>query len=318
MYTDYYRLQGSEHSLTVCLPTTLPPTAGPGRYVGLTLGPRARAGLLRARPGGAHAASPAPGPGLPGRRAAPPPGAPAHPPAERPAAPPGRRAHQHPDRPASGHLRGQRCAPTWRTSTHDWASPAAPPPSPAPSPTGPLRAHGHGEGGVSWSPPSSSQPRYPRERAPGLGSAKPIACDATAGSDLDAVAGSGTLEREEDDYRQHRHGAACHEPPTSSYQFKDNPRSEASTLLRSPVTVSLMVSLCGGVAVTSAVNDHLLRRDPAAGRSWRDRDSHGVPEGEVNRLADRVGGRADRDDRALAGDVGGPLSDVLPMPELPA
>jgi DNA-binding CsgD family transcriptional regulator len=38
MYTDCHRLQGSEHSLTVCLPTALPPTAGPGRYLGLTLG----------------------------------------------------------------------------------------------------------------------------------------------------------------------------------------------------------------------------------------------------------------------------------------
>jgi DNA-binding NarL/FixJ family response regulator len=38
MYTDCHRLQGSEHSLTVCLPTALPPTAGPGQYVGLTLG----------------------------------------------------------------------------------------------------------------------------------------------------------------------------------------------------------------------------------------------------------------------------------------
>jgi len=37
----------------------------------------------------------------------------------------------------------------------------------------------------------------PGERSPGLGSAEPIACDATAGSDLDAAAGSGTLEREE-------------------------------------------------------------------------------------------------------------------------
>ena len=47
MYTDCDRPQGFEHSLTVCLPTALPPTAGPGRYVGLTW-PRARAGLLRA------------------------------------------------------------------------------------------------------------------------------------------------------------------------------------------------------------------------------------------------------------------------------
>ena len=38
------------------------------------------------------------------------------------------------------------------------------------------------------------------------GSAKPIACDATAGSGLDAVPGSGTMERQEDGYVQH--GAA--------------------------------------------------------------------------------------------------------------
>src|SRR5215472_3812541 len=53
----------------------------------------------------------------------------------------------------------RRCAPIWKTSTHGWASPVAPPPSLAPSPTGSLRAHGHREGGVSWSPPSSSPER---------------------------------------------------------------------------------------------------------------------------------------------------------------
>ena len=37
MYTDLDRRQGFEHTLTVCLPTALPPTAGPGRYVGLGL-----------------------------------------------------------------------------------------------------------------------------------------------------------------------------------------------------------------------------------------------------------------------------------------
>jgi len=37
MYTDLDRPQGFEHTLTVCLPTALPPTAGPGRYVGLGL-----------------------------------------------------------------------------------------------------------------------------------------------------------------------------------------------------------------------------------------------------------------------------------------
>jgi len=49
--------------------------------------------------------------------------------------------------------------------------------------------------GVSWSCPSSSQAPIPCEWAPRLGSAKPIACDATAGSDLDAAAASGTMER---------------------------------------------------------------------------------------------------------------------------
>jgi DNA-binding CsgD family transcriptional regulator len=38
MYTDCHRLQGSEHVLTVGLPRALPRAAGPGRYVGLTLG----------------------------------------------------------------------------------------------------------------------------------------------------------------------------------------------------------------------------------------------------------------------------------------
>jgi DNA-binding CsgD family transcriptional regulator len=37
MYTDLDRTQGFERCLTVCLPTALPPTAGPGRYVGLEL-----------------------------------------------------------------------------------------------------------------------------------------------------------------------------------------------------------------------------------------------------------------------------------------
>jgi hypothetical protein len=37
--------------------------------------------------------------------------------------------------------------------------------------------------------------KIPSERAPGLGSAKPIACDATAGSGLDAATGSGTMDR---------------------------------------------------------------------------------------------------------------------------
>jgi len=38
MYTDRDRLLGLEHCLMVCLPRALPPTAGPGRYVRVTLG----------------------------------------------------------------------------------------------------------------------------------------------------------------------------------------------------------------------------------------------------------------------------------------
>jgi DNA-binding CsgD family transcriptional regulator len=37
MYTDRDRLLGLEHYLMVCLPNALPPSAGPGRYVRLTL-----------------------------------------------------------------------------------------------------------------------------------------------------------------------------------------------------------------------------------------------------------------------------------------
>jgi DNA-binding CsgD family transcriptional regulator len=37
MYTDFMRQQGLDNSLMVCLPRALPPTAGPGRYVRLTL-----------------------------------------------------------------------------------------------------------------------------------------------------------------------------------------------------------------------------------------------------------------------------------------
>jgi DNA-binding CsgD family transcriptional regulator len=37
MYTDFYRPIGIENSLMVCLPSALPPTAGPGRYIRLSL-----------------------------------------------------------------------------------------------------------------------------------------------------------------------------------------------------------------------------------------------------------------------------------------
>ena len=50
----------------------------------------------------------------------------------------------------------------------------------------------------SQSSPSFPQAPGPGERVPCLGSAKPIACDATAGSDLDTVAGSRTMNRRED------------------------------------------------------------------------------------------------------------------------
>jgi hypothetical protein len=49
---------------------------------------------------------------------------------------------------------------------------------------------------------------HPLEWPPGLDSAKPIACDATAGSDLDAVAASWTIEAEEDGTALHRHRLA--------------------------------------------------------------------------------------------------------------
>ena len=37
MYTDHHRPLGCEHHLTVCLPSALSPTAGPGRHVQLAL-----------------------------------------------------------------------------------------------------------------------------------------------------------------------------------------------------------------------------------------------------------------------------------------
>jgi hypothetical protein len=53
--------------------------------------------------------------------------------------------------------------------------------------------------GSGFSVPSVlPQAPNPGERVPCLGSAKPIACDATAASDLDTAAGSGTMIRRED------------------------------------------------------------------------------------------------------------------------
>ena len=58
MYTDFSRLLGMEHSLMVCLPSALPPTAGPGRHVrlyfnrgpGLDFSERDRSVLMLLRP----------------------------------------------------------------------------------------------------------------------------------------------------------------------------------------------------------------------------------------------------------------------------
>ena len=65
-------------------------------------------------------------------------------------------------------------------------------------PAVPRAGGGVSEGLGSQSSPSFPQAPNPGERVPCLGSAKPIACDATGGSDLDAVAGSGTMDRRED------------------------------------------------------------------------------------------------------------------------
>ena len=141
MYTDRDRLLGLEHYLMVCLPRALPPTAGPGRYVRLTLtrgpGPdfseRDRAVLTLLGPHLDQAYLDA--------AAAPPPGPPAHPPADATCCgcwPPGTPT---PRSPAAWASPREPCAPTWKTSTNGCTSPAAPPPSPAPSPTGPPSAH---------------------------------------------------------------------------------------------------------------------------------------------------------------------------------
>jgi|HubBroStandDraft_6_1064221.scaffolds.fasta_scaffold302918_3 hypothetical protein len=68
----------------------------------------------------------------------------------------------------------------------------------------PRAGGGASEGSGSQYSPSFPQAPNPGERVPCLGSAKPIACDATAGSDLDAVTGSGTMDRREDGTTQPR------------------------------------------------------------------------------------------------------------------
>jgi len=68
----------------------------------------------------------------------------------------------------------------------------------------PRAGGGASEGSGSQSSPSFPQAPNPGERVPCLGSAKPIACDATAESDPDAAAASGTMDRREDGTAQHR------------------------------------------------------------------------------------------------------------------
>jgi drug/metabolite transporter (DMT)-like permease len=62
----------------------------------------------------------------------------------------------------------------------------------------PRAGGGPSEGSGSQSSPSFPQAPNPGERVPCPGSAKPIACDATAGSDLDAAVASRTMDRRED------------------------------------------------------------------------------------------------------------------------
>src|SRR5215471_2111795 len=83
----------------------------PGPDRAAVLFPWPRPGFLRARPGAAHPAAPAPAPGLPGCRTPPPTHPPPPPPADGPTAPGGRPPHQPADRAAARHLRGTRAQP---------------------------------------------------------------------------------------------------------------------------------------------------------------------------------------------------------------
>ena len=149
MYTDFYRPLGIEHELMLCLPEAPPRTAGPGRTVRLYLDPRARAGLLRARPGAADAAG--------ARTCTRPTWTPSGAATRSPGSPPGRPAccawwppgTPTPRSPAGWASPREPCAPTWKTSTNGCTSPAAPPPSPARSPTGSPSVHGPGTSDVS-------------------------------------------------------------------------------------------------------------------------------------------------------------------------
>src|SRR5215510_12242006 len=166
MYTDLARPLGLEHSLLACLPSALPRTAGPGRYVGLALcrgpGPdfseRDRAVLTLLAPHLDQAYLDAerrrhPVPPLTPRQSTCcawwPPGTPT------PRSPGGWVSPRGP------------CAPTWKTSTNGWASRAAPPPSPAPSPTGSRRRSPRGQGPFPARPDARARRLKDHRRADG-------------------------------------------------------------------------------------------------------------------------------------------------------
>jgi len=148
MYTDRDRLLGLEHCLMVCLPRALPPTAGPGRYVRLTLGrgpgadfserDRAVLTLLGPHLDQAYLACEQ-------RR--------------HPVALLTPRQNDLLRLVAAGHTNTQiarhlgisqgTVRTHLETSTNGCTSPTAPAPSPAPSPTGLPRAHQQSEGGLS-------------------------------------------------------------------------------------------------------------------------------------------------------------------------
>ena len=148
MYTDRDRLLGLEHCLMVCLPRALPPTAGPGRYVRLTLGrgpgadfserDRAVLTLLSPHLDQAYLACEQ-------RR--------------HPVALLTPRQNDLLRLVAAGHTNTQiarhlgisqgTVRTHLETSTNGCTSPTAPAPSPAPSPTGLPRAHQQSEGGLS-------------------------------------------------------------------------------------------------------------------------------------------------------------------------
>ena len=92
--------------------------------------------------------------------------------------------------------------PVLAPAPHDHRQQDRPPGTPAAR--GPRVGGGPSEGSGSQYPPSFPQAPNPGEQVPCLGSAKPIACDATTGSDLDTVAASRTVDRREDGTAQHR------------------------------------------------------------------------------------------------------------------